>query len=160
MPVDTSERDSQAQIEHVLRNRHGYQKRFLGQNPKERRLTDAHLCLIPRDVLDFIRGTQPAAWQQLRAIYQEETEKRFLQRLSNEIEKRGTLDVLRKGVKDAGQSFNLIYFAPATSKNPDVQRLYEGNVFSVITELHYEAAAGLRLDLALFINGLPVFTAE
>ena len=159
MPVDTSERDFQAQIEHVLRNRHGYQKRFSSQNPKESDY-DAHLCLIPRDVLDFIRGTQPAAWQQLRAIYQEETEKRFLQRLSNEIEKRGTLDVLRKGVKDAGQSFNLIYFAPATSKNPDVQRLYEGNVFSVITELHYEAAAGLRLDLALFINGLPVFTAE
>ena len=65
-----------------------------------------------------------------------------------------------KGVKDAGQTFQLVYFAPATSMNPDYQRLYEGNVFSVITELHYQPDAGLRLDLALFINGLPIFTAE
>ena len=116
--------------------------------------------MIPRDVLDFVRGTQPESWQQLRGIYQDETESRFLRRLAKEIDKRGTLDVLRKGVKDAGQTFRLIYFAPATSMNPDYQRLYQGNVFSVITELHYKPDAGLRLDLVLFINGLPIFTAE
>lgn len=83
-----------------------------------------------------------------------------LRRLASEIDKRGTLDVLRKGVSDAGQRFKLIYFAPATSMNPDYQRLYQGNVFSVVTELHYKPDAGLRLDLVLFINGLPIFTAE
>ena len=159
MPVDTSERDFQAQIEHVLRNRHGYHKRFSSQEPSQ---SDYHanLCLIPRDVLDFIRGTQPESWHKLRGTYQEDTESKFLRRLSNEIDKRGTLNVLRNGLKDAGQSFKLIYFAPATSMNPDYQRLYEGNVFSVITELHYKPDAGLRLDLVLFINGLPIFTAE
>ena len=159
MPVDTSERDFQAQIEHVLRNRHGYHKRFSSAETGAGDY-DADLCLIPRDVLDFIRGTQPEAWRQLRSIYQDDTERRFLQRLSNEIIKRGTLDVLRKGVKDAGQSFQLIYFAPATSMNPDYQRLYQGNVFSVVTELHYKPDAGFRLDLVSFINGLPIFTAE
>ena len=159
MPVDTSERAFQAQIEHVLRNRHGYHKRFSSQDMSQSDY-DAHLCLIPQDVLDFIRGTQPESWQQLRGIYQDDTESRFLRRLSNEIDKRGTLDVLRNGLKDAGQSFQLIYFAPATSMNPDYQRLYEGNVFSVVTELAYQVAGGNRLDLALFINGLPIFTAE
>ena len=159
MPVDTSERDFQAQIEHILRNRQGYHKRFSSQEPGASDY-DANLCLIPGDVLDFVRGTQPEPWQQLRGIYQDDTESRFLRRLAKEIDRRGTLDVLRKGVKDAGQTFKLIYFAPATSMNPDYQRLYEGNVFSVITELHYKPDAGLRLDLALFINGLPIFTAE
>ena len=159
MPVDTSERDFQAQIEHVLRNRHGYHKRFSGPEPSASDY-EANLCLIPRDLLDFIRGTQPDVWSKLRSIYQDETESKFLRRLANEIDKRGTLDVLRQGVKDAGQTFKLIYFAPATSMNPDYQRLYQGNVFSVITELHYKPDAGLRLDLALFINGLPIFTAE
>ena len=159
MTVDTSERDFQAQIEHILRNRHGYHKRFSSQDPSLSDY-DANLCLIPRDVLDFIRGTQPESWHKLRSIYQDDTESKFLSRLANEIDKRGTLDVLRKGVKDAGQTFKLIYFAPATSMNPDYQRLYEGNEFSVITELYYKPDAGLRLDLALFINGLPIFTAE
>ena len=153
MPIDTSERDFQAQIEHVLRNRHGYHKRFSEDY-------DPNTCLISRDVLDFIRGTQPESWRQLRGIYQDETESRFLRRLANEIDKRGTLDVLRKGLIDAGQRFQLIYFAPATSMNPDYQRLYQGNVFSVVTELQYQVDGGNRLDLVLFINGLPIFTAE
>ena len=159
MPVDISERDFQAQIEHVLRNEHGYHKRISSADPESSDF-DAALCLLPRDVIDFIRGTQPESWARLRAIYQDETESKFLRRLSSEIGKRGALDVLRKGLSDAGQRFRLVYFAPATAMNPDYQRLYEGNVFSVVTELHYQAHAGLRLDLALFINGLPIFTAE
>ena len=159
MPVDTSERDFQAQIEHVLRNQHGYHKRFSSADPSQSDYA-ANLCLIPRDVLDFIRGTQPEPWSKLRAIYNDDTERKFLSRLAHEIDKRGTLDVLRRGMKDAGQSFRLIYFAPATSMNPDYQRLYQGNIFSVVKELHYKPNAGQRLDLALFINGLPIFTAE
>ena len=153
MPVDTSERDFQAQIEHVLHNQHRYEKRLSDDY-------DQQLCLIPQDVLHFIRGTQPESWSKLRESYQEETESHFLRRLASEIDKRGTLDVLRKGVKDYGAKLDLIYFAPATSMNPDYQRLYEGNVFSVVTELNYKLGAGLRLDLALFVNGLPIFTAE
>ena len=106
-----------------------------------------------------MRATQPDSWAALKAIHQDASEDRFLERLSREIEKRGALDVLRKGIKDAGCAFKLIYFAPATSMNPDYQRLYEGNVFSLATELVYDDA-GKRLDLALFVNGLPIFTAE
>ena len=153
MPVDTSERDFQAQIEHVLRNQHGYQKRMSDDY-------DQQLCLIPQDLLHFIRGTQPEEWRKLKAIQQGDAESRFLRRLASEIDKRGTLDVLRNGLKDYGAKFDLIYFAPATSMNPDYQRRYQGNVFSVVTELSYKAGAGLRLDLALFVNGLPIFTAE
>ncbi len=153
MPVDISEKDFEAQIEHVLRNRHGYHKRL----PED---YDRHLCLIGADVIDFIRGTQPDAWRALRTVYRDDAEKRFLRRLANEIDKRGTLAVLRNGVKDAGLSFKLAYFAPATSMNPDYQRLYEGNIFAVLRQLHYKPGANLSLDLALFLNGLPIFTAE
>ena len=39
MSVDTSERDFQAQIEHVLRNRHGYHKRFSSQEGRTKAIT-------------------------------------------------------------------------------------------------------------------------
>ena len=153
MPVDISEKNFEAQIEHVLRNRHGYHKRL----PED---YDRHLCLIPTDVIDFIRGTQPEAWGALRAVYQDEAEKRFLRRLASELDKRGTLDVLRNGIKDAGLTIKLAYFAPATAMNPDYQRLYQGNIFAVLRQLYFKPGANLSLDLALFLNGLPVFTAE
>ena len=153
MPVDISEKNFEAQIEHVLRNRHGYHKRL----PED---YDRHLCLIGTDVIDFIRGTQPEAWRALQAVYQDDAERRLLRRLASEIDKRGTLAVLRSGVKDAGVTVRLAYFAPATSMNPDYQRLYEGNIFSVLRQLQYKPGANLSLDLALFLNGLPIFTAE
>ncbi len=153
MPVDISEKNFEAQIEHILRNRHGYHKRL----PED---YDRHLCLIGADVIDFIRGTQPEAWRALRTVYQDEAEKQFLRRLAREIDRRGTLDVLRNGVKDAGVTIKLAYFAPATSMNPDYQRLYQGNIFAVLRQLQYKPGANLSLDLALFLNGLPIFTAE
>ena len=153
MPVDISERRFEAQIEHVLRNEHGYHKRLSEDyNP--------HLCLIPQDVISFIQATQPDKWRALRAIHKEEAEMLFLRYLAKQIDKRGALDVLRNGVKDHGQTFDMIYFAPATSMNPDYQRLYQGNIFAVVRQLQYKPGSKLSIDLALFVNGMPIFTAE
>jgi len=137
-----------------------YNPRLYSYHKRQPEDYDRHLCLIPADVIDFIRGTQPEAWRALQAVYQNEAETRFLRRLASEIDKRGTLDVLRKGLKDAGADIKLAYFAPATAMNPDYQRKYEGNIFAVLRQLQYKPGANLSLDLALFLNGLPIFTAE
>ncbi|MBI4768978.1 MAG: putative DNA binding domain-containing protein, partial [Chloroflexi bacterium] len=90
---------------------------------------------------------------------------RFLKRLSREVERRGALDVLRNGVKDAGVKFQLAYFRPASGLNPELQRLHAANLFAVVRQLRYSVRADghpppRSLDLALFLNGLPIFTAE
>ena len=118
------------------------------------------LCLIPEDVLDFILATQPKGWTRLKEHYGAEVKDRFLRRLSREIGRRGTIDVLRKGIKDAGCKFQVAYFRPASKLNPDLQTLYRANVFTVIRQLHYSTSCERSLDLALFLNGIPLFTAE
>ena len=56
---------------------------------------------------------------------------KLLNRVSKEIERRGVLDVLRKGVIDRGcRYFNLTYFRPSSGMNPDRGRLYVQNRFS------------------------------
>jgi len=126
---------------------------------------DADLCLIPEDVVAFIQATQPETWDRLKQHHGELVHEKFLARLSSEIERRGTLDVLRSGVKDHGCKFDLAYFRPETGLNPDTQRKYAANMFSVVRQLRYEQKPadpkkGRSLDLALFLNGLPIFTAE
>ncbi|MGI8407708.1 MAG: type I restriction endonuclease, partial [Actinomycetota bacterium] len=121
---------------------------------------DRALCLDAGMTIQFIQATQPKKWGQLKSHYKDETETRFLRRLSSEIDKRGTLDVLRKGVKDAGVKFDLIYYRPASGLNPELQNLYEGNMFSVVRQLRYSAKNENSLDVVLFLNGLPIFTAE
>ncbi|GAB6933571.1 type I restriction endonuclease [Calditerricola satsumensis] len=121
---------------------------------------DRTLCLIPRDVLDFIVATQPKEWARLKQHYGSAVEEKFLKRLASEIERRGTLDVLRHGIKDMGSKFRLAYFRPASGLNEETRRLYEANIFSVVRQLRYSTRNEKSLDLVLFLNGLPIFTAE
>ena len=121
---------------------------------------DRSLCLIPDDVVAFIGATQPKEWQRLKAHYGSEVESRFLRRLANEIEARGVLDVLRQGIKDSGCKFKLSYFRPASGLNEEIRRLYRANLFSVIRQLRYSDKHEKSLDLVLFLNGIPIFTAE
>jgi type I restriction enzyme R subunit len=150
--MDISEKNFEAQIEHILRNTHGYQKR-------ESSDYDAGLCLIPNDVMDFILATQPDVWDKLKKVYGDNARAKFLTRLAEQIEKRGTLDVLRNGIKDAGVRVQLVYFRPSSGLNEVTQRQYQANLFSIVRQLHYRADRK-SLDLGLFVNGLPIFTAE
>ena len=121
---------------------------------------DRHRCLIPRDVIDFIYATQPKEWERLKQHHGAEVKEKFIARLSREIERRGTLDVLRKGIKDSGCKFRLAYFRPVSGLNEELRRLYEANLFSVVRQLHYSEQNEKSIDLALFLNGIPLFTAE
>jgi len=121
---------------------------------------DRALCLIPDETIDFILATQPKTWDRLKQHYGDEVKARFLRRLANEIERRGTLDVLRNGMKDRGCKFELAYFKPSSGLNEELRELYRANQFCVIRQLHYSEKSDKSLDLALFLNGLPIFTAE
>ena len=121
---------------------------------------DKSLCLIPSETLRFIQMTQLQAYQKLERQYGEETPDKLLDRVSREIKNRGVLDVLRRGVKDRGCSFNLTYFLPSSGMNPDHQRLYAQNRFSLIRQLKYSERNEKSLDMVLFLNGLPLVTME
>ncbi len=132
----------------------GYQKR----RPEE---YDPSLYLIPGDVLDFVWASQPKEWERLKQHYGTEVKDRFLKRLAAEIERRGALDVLRRGIKDAGCKFDLAYFRPSSGLNEELQKRYQANLFSVVRQLRYSQKDEKKsLDLAIFLNGIPIFTAE
>ncbi len=131
----------------------GYQKR----KPED---YDRSLCLVPGDVLDFIYASQPKEWDKMRKQHGADAKNLLLHRLASEIKKRGTLEVLRKGIKANGCKFRLAYFRPASGLNESLQKLYRANVFSIVRQLKYSQQNSNSLDLVLFLNGLPIFTAE
>ena len=116
--------------------------------------------MIPDETLRFIQETQPNEYQRLEIQYGRDTPTKLLNRVSKEIERRGVLDVLRKGVKDRGCRFNLTYFRPSSGMNPDHRRLYAQNRFSLVRQLKYSQRNEKSVDMALFLNGLPLVTME
>jgi type I restriction enzyme, R subunit len=131
----------------------GYRRR----RPEE---YDRSLCLLPRDVVDFVLATQPKEWKKLTQHHGAVVKEQFLKRLATEIERRGALDVLRSGIKDSGCKFKLAYFRPASGLNKETRRLHAANLFSVVRQLRYSEKNEKSLDLVLFLNGIPIFTAE
>ncbi|MGI6740130.1 MAG: type I restriction endonuclease subunit R [Brevefilum sp.] len=146
------EQDFETHIEaHLLSS--GYLKR-LSQD------YDKSLCLIPDEFLAFIQATQPLAFQRLQRQYGTATPHKLVERLSKQVQKYGALHVLRTGFKDRGEKFQLAYFKPASGMNPEHHRLYQSNRFSIIRQLKYSQKNENAIDIVLFINGLPIITAE
>ena len=146
------EEDFEDHIEAHL-NRSGYRSRRSVHYNKR-------LCLIHDETLGFIQETQPNEYQKLERQYGTETPAKLLDRISREVGRRGVLNVLRKGVKDRGCNFNLTYFQPSSGMNPDHQSLYTQNRFSLIRQLKYSQKNEKSVDMALFLNGLPLVTME
>jgi type I restriction enzyme R subunit len=121
---------------------------------------DTVRALDPALVLAFIQTTQPKPWQSLVAIHGEEAGKVVLDHLVKELETKGILKVLRQGFKCYGKLLRVAVFAPNNRMNPDTLTLYSQNVLSVTRQLHYGTHHSKSLDLVLFLNGLPVATAE
>src|SRR6266446_1257276 len=117
-------------------------------------------CLITDDVFNFIYATQPKEWEKFKKQHEIDAKTSFIQRLASELRTRGTLDVLRKGIKANGCKFQLAYFHPSSGLNYELQKLYAANIFSEVRQLRYSERNQNSLDLVLFLNGLPIFTAE
>ena len=108
----------------------------------------------------FLRATQPEAAEALALEEDGPTRRKFLARLQGEISKRGTIDVLRHGVRHGAHNLDLFYGTPSAG-NPQAEERFEQNRFTVVRQLRYSRDETQRsLDIGLFINGLPVFTFE
>ncbi|NAT10702.1 type I restriction endonuclease subunit R [ANME-1 cluster archaeon AG-394-G06] len=153
MTTDTSEKAFQNDIiAHLVST--GYHQR---SNHNYNRAS----CIDPELTLQFIQDTQEREWKKFQRVYGEQSEQKFFYRLINELDKKGTINVLRNGFKDAGCHFELFYPKPNNKKNPDLFEQFEKNIFSVIDELEYEQKEnGKRLDLVISVNGLPIITIE
>ncbi len=125
------------------------------------------LALYPDDVIAFAKATQPEQWDKL-AQHFPDTERNpnatadaLLKSLEQELKNEGTLWVLRNKLNNRGAKFDLCSFKPDHDLNPTATARYEQNILRVVPELVYSPNGyDGRLDLTLFVNGIPVATCE
>ncbi len=143
------------------------------------------LALYSEDLLGFVKETQDSQWQKYCKLYPNNPEQKFLERVASQLNKAdpnaankemrtfGTLGVLRHELRDRGTRFSLCQFKPEHDLNPDTLARYQQNRLRVVPELVYSPwateehlastgtkAKAWRIDLVLFVNGLPVATLE
>jgi type I restriction enzyme R subunit len=121
---------------------------------------DKARALDPALVLSFIETTQPRPWARLQAIHGAATGTVVLDHLVKELDTKGMLKVLRQGFKCYGSTLRVAMFAPANGLNPQTQADYATNRLTLTRQLHYSERNDNSLDLVIFLNGLPLVTAE
>ncbi len=154
--TNTTEKGFEDYIEQYLSDTHNYRIR------NAREYYDKKLAFDKELIFEFVFATQDEKWQKLSGAYGDEESAKvgFLKRLDDEIERVGLLEVLRKGVKDRGINIKLAFFPPESGMNPEARGLAEANIFSVVRQLKYSEKNENSIDLVVFLNGLPIFTAE
>ena len=141
-------------------------------------------ALYEQDVLDFVQTTQPQEWEKFCRTFPIDSERHFVAALVKQLNKAdehstdrasrtyGTLGVLRHELKIRNARFSLCQFKPEHSLNPETMARYEANICRVVPEVVYSPHASVkdstdgkvakrnRIDIVLFVNGLPVTTME
>ena len=121
---------------------------------------DRKHCVDLVQLVAFLRSTQPEIANSLALSEDGLMRRKFLTRLRKEIMARGTINVLRNGIKHGAHHISLFYGTPSVG-NESAKMLFKQNRFSVTRQLRYSTDETQRaLDVGLFINGLPVFTVE
>jgi len=121
---------------------------------------DTPRALFPADVVAWVKATQPDAWAALSKTHGTNAESMLLDRLRKQLDDRGTLDVLRVGVEMLGLKapLKMAQFKPALAMNPDLQARYAANRLRVVRQVRTNHDD--IIDVVLFLNGIPVATAE
>ena len=131
-----------------------------GWLPGENNDYDPGACLDLAHLAAFLASTQPETASALSLDQDTPTRRQFLARVKSQIDGRGIIDVLRNGVQHQQHSITLFYGSP-TPGNTQAAERHRLNRFSVTRQLRYSTDnRQLALDLALFINGLPIATME
>lgn len=138
---------------------------YLTQEVKEYNLVqkseyDKQLCVIPEDILAFIKESQPKKYQNIQTHLGATTDTKIVEAVAKSLRNNKTLKTLRNKLRISGERLDLVYFQPANNKTPEHETWYEQNKLSVIRQLAYSTKNSNELDLCFFINGIPIATAE
>lgn len=150
-PDALKEKSFQTLIKEYLIGNNGYIESFNGSYDKVNAIDID--CLF-----SFLETTQTKQVEKLKSIYKTNYKNKLIINLVKDLKSRGSIDVLKHGIKDFGIKLELAYFKPPTDLNPDQFKLYGKNILSVTEELNYQDDK--RIDLVIFLNGIPVITME
>ena len=111
----------------------------------------------------FLESTQAEELTRFKETYGARYRERYVELLCRKIENRGLLTALNEWVEDyaSGTKFSLAFFKSGLNAMSEGLELYEKNIFSVRREFSFEdKPEPYRVDLALFLNGIPIAMIE
>lgn len=153
--TDTTEKGLETHIAQYLVNENGYLLR-------ENTAYDNVACLDSELLFQFLEATQPKSVAKLKNYHKDLYEQKIIKRINDQIQAKGVIEVLRKGITDGftDTKLHLFYDKPVSNYNASANALYQANRFSVMRQVYFSPLNKKSLDLVVFINGIPIISFE
>lgn len=153
--TDTTEKGLEAYITQYLVDENQYVQR-------EYKSFDNVNCIDSELFFQFLEATQPKALAKLKLYHKELYKQKIIKRFNDQVQAKGIVEVLRKGITDGftDTKLQLFYDKPVSAYNASANALYQANIFSVMRQVYFSPANKKSLDLMIFINGIPVVSFE
>ncbi|MFA9430017.1 type I restriction endonuclease subunit R [Egicoccus sp. AB-alg2] len=121
--------------------------------------------LLVDDLVGYLEATQPAAVEKFASVAGAGWQQQLADIVANDLDKEPgrALGLLRGGKKvRGGVRFSFCQFKPANDLNFDLVAAYQANRLTVVLEAPVRKPDGTwgEVDLALYVNGIPVADAE
>lgn len=114
-------------------------------------------------LFNFLESSQKEELDKFIATYGDSYRDKFVKLLNNKINEKGLLLSLTDVVEDYASStrFSLAFFGTNLEVMSSTNKLFDKNILSVCREFAYEdKEESFRVDLAIFLNGIPIVMIE
>lgn len=151
--MDKKEKRFEADIESYMLSKGGFTKGDMTTYDKDKAID------LPK-LIEFIKKTQPKAWQRYERNYGSDGEKKLYKRFQESVEMHGLLHVLRHGFEDRGAKVQVAAFKPTSSLSQEVIDDYNNNILTCTRQFFYSSQNGNSIDMVLSLNGIPIVALE
>lgn len=123
-------------------------------------VTDKEYHIIDKHLVSFITETQPEKYAFIQENYDTDTDREILKALKEELTRKTLWLIMRDGLDVKGTQVELYKPKPRSATSPIQEENYKRNIFSFAKEYYYNAATKERIDLVIWLNGLPIIVIE
>jgi type I restriction enzyme R subunit len=140
---------------HYLKDNFGY--RVLTASD----LADKEYYFVESHLVEFIQKTQKETWNDLETNYfGSDTGRQIVKAIKEETAIKPLWWIIRDGIELKGKRIYLFTPRPRSNNSQEQQEAYKANIFSYKKEFYFADDTSEAIDLVIFLNGLPIITAE
>lgn len=144
----------QDHICHFLEAEHGYKALDKTALPNQK----DHI--IEPLLLAFIKNTQADKFVELARDYGLDAEQTIIKALKTALKNQSLWLIMRNGLAVKGCQFELYKPKPRSKTSVNAEQNYQHNQFHYKKEYYYNSQTQERIDLVVWLNGLPIIVIE
>lgn len=122
--------------------------------------TDKEFHVIEKYLISFIKATQADKYAAIEVDYTTDTNLEIVKALKEELSKKELWLIMRNGLEVKGTHVELYKPKPRSTTSATQEENYQGNIYSYTKEYYYKLRTQERIDIVIWLNGLPIIVIE